>query len=764
MNTSPAGDRRTTAPLSAHHVRQQVAQLQRRLVRLRAVRALLHALAVGAAAALLTRVAAWLAPDGAALLHRPATAWVIGAIAAIALLAWQWRGWTPITPVRAALWFEERHPAQHAVVTLVDTPEAELPADIGERLAAQAAAPLQTSRVAAQAVREAAWRAWRAPLATTTVALLCVVALSLTPRSGLARRLAGEVGGSSTSGAAATDPGARLANWRVTVVPPAYAKLPTRVLDDSSSLRALPGTRIAVRGDGPADGLTATLRNRADTSAPPRAVTVRDGDDGWELAVTMPAVPTVVQLSDGAAARLLALVPQPDSLPVVTLLSPPGDSVYRDTTGNVQLSAEARDDFGLASIRFEVIRTGGSGEQYVAETRVLGGKPLQGARQGAQRITLDFAEFGIASGDVIHLRAVALDEHPASDRELGVSETRSLRFARADEYDSVAVEAAPPPAVDSSMLSQRMLLDLTEKLEARRPTIARTLLVSESRRLATEQARIRRAVSAIVFQRFSGEGESEHVHYEGDGHDHGLVALAGQLVPTFGQSAATGATGTATTPDGRPIGASGQVNNNASDESPIVAVNRPLLEAYNAMWDAGRALELADTRAAIPAMQRALDAIQRARAAERVYLRGRARAVVVDLARVRLAGRDTGQSSTRRAGPAMDAPTAALEQRLLRAAELLVVNSAAARDSLVVLRLDALTAAPALATALDGVLAALRAGIPSGGDASAGGGEARRDARDGSEAANALTEALVGARRALSPPPAPTPLSGWSTP
>jgi hypothetical protein len=282
------------------------------------------------------------------------------------------------------------------------------------------------------------------------------------------------------------------------------------------------------------------------------------------------------------------------------------------------------------------------------------------------------------------------------------------------------------------MLSQRMLLLLTERLDARRPRIGRDVLVAESRRLASEQARIRRAVSAIVFQRLSGDGESEHVHYEGDGHDHGLTVQAGKLVPSSGASSLTVMPG-ATPPPGLPASMSAD-----GGESPIVGINRPLLEAYNHMWDAGRALELADPAAAIPPMRLALDAIQRARAAERVYLRGRTRPIVVDLARVRLAGRDTGQASTRRPGEAVARTRLVWDARLRRAAMLLDTNAAAARDSLLTLRLDALGIDAAFADALEAVLQAARRGDDA-------------------------TAPLVRVRRVLSPPQRAA-ASNWGTP
>jgi hypothetical protein len=53
---------------------------------------------------------------------------------------------------------------------------------------------------------------------------------------------------------------------------------------------------------------------------------------------------------------------------------------------------------------------------------------------------------GLKPGDIVHLRAVARDANDVSGPGIGVSETRSIRIARSDEYDSVAVDAAAPSA------------------------------------------------------------------------------------------------------------------------------------------------------------------------------------------------------------------------------------------------------------------------------------------------------------------------------
>lgn len=719
---------------SASRVRLEVQQVRDRLERVLRGRALLIAVASGCAVGL---ACALLASQRAVPFDaRVAALVLLGGALAATIVFWRVRTRHPeVSLVRAALWLEERAPSAHALVTLVEHAPGALAADTERRLAHRAQVSPHAASVWLQQVQRHQWRGPGVLAGALLLMMLATLRVSMaTDRSRASDATAGRETRAMTRTTAPTAATSRLTPWRVQVIPPAYSRKAARTLVDSGTVQALPGSRIRLSAAGALEGLRAEwLRPSDSTDASPTVLLRADGVQ-WVLDVVMPSRVSAVRVRDDVSGtdRVLALVPQPDSLPQVQLLSPTEDVVQRDSTGALLLRADARDDLGLATVRFELIVTSGAGERYTARTVVLGERALDGARRDSLTVRTTLESLGLVGGDIVHVRAMARDRHPASNREFGVSETRSLRIARADEYDSVAVDAAPPPAVDSSMLSQRMLLLLTERLDARRPRIAREMLVSESRRLASEQARIRRAVSAIVFQRLSGDGESEHVHYEGDGHDHGLTVQAGKLVPSSGVASLTVMPG-ATPPPGLPASMSAD-----GGESPIVGVNRPLLEAYNHMWDAGRALELADPAAAIPPMRLALDAIQRARAAERVYLRGRTRPIVVDLARVRLAGRDTGASSTRRPGAAVSRTRLAWDARLRGAAMLLGTDAAAARDSLLTLRLDALGSDAVFADALEAVLRA------------AGRGE---DA----------TAALVRARRVLSPPQRAG-ASHWGTP
>jgi hypothetical protein len=277
------------------------------------------------------------------------------------------------------------------------------------------------------------------------------------------------------------------------------------------------------------------------------------------------------------------------------------------------------------------------------------------------------------------------------------------------------------------MISQRMLIILTEGLEKRRPTIAREALLSESRNIARDQTRLRKRVGDIIFQRLGDNptGEEGRDPDETPASDSGAArsdstardsvrraaARAGRSAREIAAAdSADSARAALLRAASAATGSGDEILDFEGDETPVVAINRPLLEAYNAMWEASRELEQGETGSALPPMRRALAAIQRARQAERIYLRGKAPVVVVDLARVRLTGKENGVGSARQPRAPVDPAAARRADRLAAAIELAARSPAAAIDSLVLLRVEALDVAPPLAAALADALDAMRNG------------------------------------------------------
>jgi len=668
----------------------QVDGVRHALTRAQHGRALLLALGVALGVAIVMRTVTIALGASASSVVLTGVALLIGAA------AWWWlRPRRSPTRAIAALWIEERQSMSpsFALVTLVE--HANTPAIRQETTPLlQASQQILRGVHVGDGLQTVRWRAWRGPFAFVAAGL-AVLAFSNVSHRIVPERVRRAMPAATGVPAGSDVP---LGAWQVRVTPPAYVGGRVQTSGDVASIAALAGSTVEIVGDGAAPEV---FSGRPESTVTvPVATQVRDGD--WSARTVADSAPSTMHVARGGRSRLLVIEGRADTIPAVTLDAPARDSVFREARGTLTLAASARDDIGLTRAAFELIVSSGEGERFTVRTVAIGTTTWPNTarqRQATVRATLDIAALKLVPGDIVHLRAIARDGHPSPTRDVGSSETRVFRIAKPSEYDSVAVEPAPPPEVDKSLLSQRMLLMLTEKLDRQRPRLARADVVRESQKLARDQARLRLAVGDVIFQRLSGESSAEHAHSADDGHDHGIDQQGGKLSMN---SAST----------------NGMLEE--GNDSPVVAINKPLLEAYNAMWDAGRALEQGDPHGAIPPMRLALEAIERSRAASRVYLRGRPPQVVIDIAKVRLVGKDTGMVAQRSLRSALPRRDVERDVRLVSIAQLLATRGAdagtlaitrsAARDSLALLRVETLSDAPAFAAALGRVLEALERG------------------------------------------------------
>jgi hypothetical protein len=461
-------------------------------------------------------------------------------------------------------------------------------------------------------------------------------------------------GGRASAGPLAS----RIEKISVEVVPPSYTGEGSSKLDDPSSVTALVGSRIEVSGEGSAAGVTADVG-----SAP---VQTRGDGESWSLSIAMPVKPVALTLHDRQFERIVVLDPRTDSPPKVVLSSPARDTTMRVAQLVIHLSASATDDIGLNSGYFEYLVTTGSGEVFSARTITSPIVRFNGSRTGSLSGTLDLATLKLNQGDVVSIRAIVQDVNSLSGPGLATSDTRTFRIARADEYDSVAVDAAAPPPVDSSAMSQRMLIMMTEQLVKDQKKIQRAELVKRSGQIGDMENRIKNRVHEILYEL---DGPAEEA----------------------------------------PDPAAGLTAEEPSEE--VHAVQNPdLFQAYQALWDAVRSLEIAEPSVALPPMRVALKALDRARLANRLYLRGLPPKVIVDIARVRMAGKEKGSPSSRAPGTRADSSRAELAQRFANAIESLSKSPATAIRDLTLLRVEALSDAPAFASALSDAIEAFHKG------------------------------------------------------
>jgi hypothetical protein len=109
-------------------------------------------------------------------------------------------------------------------------------------------------------------------------------------------------------------------------------------------------------------------------------------------------------------------------------------------------------------------------------------------------------------------------------------------------------------------------------------------------------------------------------------------------------------------------------------------------------------------------MRAALKALDRARLANRLYLRGLPPRIIVDIQRVRLAGKEKGSPNTRSPRSFADSTRVRLSARFGAVLDLIEKQPARAITELSLMRVDALSSVPDFATALGEVTDAIRSG------------------------------------------------------
>jgi len=606
-----------------------------------------------------------------------AVALAAGAIVTAVLL---WRSRHFSSRNRVALWIEERVPdLQYSLVTAMEYAGSPFSRGMEARIERE-----EVGRATVKALRRTVGNALGA---FAIGALLLYVSPSAAfGRAGLFPRL-GERG-----------PGAkelvenRLASIRARITPPPYTGEQAELLVDPTSIAGLTASSVVIQGDGAPAGISAFGAGKA--------LRVFESSEGWSVSFIMPEKPAALTLRDRNYERIVVLDPHADAPPKIALVSPARDTTLRAAQLVIHLNATATDDIGLRGAYFEYLITSGSGEVFNARTVTTPIVNFNGSRRGSLTATLDLASLRLSQGDVVSIRAIAQDGNTLSGPGTATSDTRTFRIARAEEYDSVAVDAAAPLPVDTAAVSQRMLIMMTEKLVKEKKSIPRQDLVRRSGEIGDLEDKVRKRVESILYEMEGGAEEAEEA--------------------------------------GTPPDPSKTLEGEESDQ--VRAVKNPdLFEAFNALWAAVRSLQIAEPDSALPPMRVALKALDRARLANRLYLRGMPPKVVVDIARVRMSGKEKGTASTRTPLTPRDSMRVNLERRFSDAVELIQPKPQEAVRAFTLMQVDALSVSPQVATALGEAIDAFRKG---------------RDA----------TLPLLRARRALTGDPSGTPgLPAWSS-
>jgi hypothetical protein len=271
----------------------------------------------------------------------------------------------------------------------------------------------------------------------------------------------------------------------VTVVPPPYSELPRTTTIDPSRIEALAGSRIEVRVQASA---AAVMLETLEGTQSMR----RDGGSfNAILTAHTDAFLSIEPRDSGGKAglpQLVGLAITPDYAPRVTLTSPGRDLFFSAVPDTLPVQISADDDHALESVRLRYTAVSGSGERFTfvehdVPITVNAASPTSWTARGTWRL----AGLGLSPGDLVVYRAIATDKRPG---------------APPAESESYVLEVVTPGAVaaegfaaddrrDRYAVSQQMVILKTERLIARRGSLAVDSVNAEARQLAAEQRSVR---------------------------------------------------------------------------------------------------------------------------------------------------------------------------------------------------------------------------------------------------------------------------------
>jgi hypothetical protein len=280
--------------------------------------------------------------------------------------------------------------------------------------------------------------------------------------------------------------GATIGGIDVEITPPAYTGLPSKTVHDPDRIEALAGSGLHLTIRGRAARVTVeTLTGARTAEQQPKgtfsASVAADADGYLAVQAISPAGAT-------GARRLIGLSITPDFAPRVRITVPAKDLTLTDAHAALDISAEASDDIGLATLRLRYTKVSGSDERF---TFAEGEVPLDVIRRDARtwtaRVHWPLDALALTPGDMVVYRAVATDNRPGTTP----SESDSYIAELPAPGGNAATGFSLDPTEQRYAVSQQMVILKTERLLANKSKMTADAFSSESQDIAAEQRKVR---------------------------------------------------------------------------------------------------------------------------------------------------------------------------------------------------------------------------------------------------------------------------------
>jgi Domain of unknown function (DUF4175) len=275
-----------------------------------------------------------------------------------------------------------------------------------------------------------------------------------------------------------------------TITPPVYTGLTPRTLANPERIDAVQGSALRLSIEGGGAWRVRFMNDRL---------------TGETLTLTRSGYLAIEPEGDerGRARRLVPVTVTPDRVPTIRIDAPGKDLLLPDAKAVIGVRTSATDDFGLESLELRYTTSSGSGEQFEFKE---GSIPLKIAKNDARNwqasVEVALARLGLGPGDAIIYHAVGRDGRPG-DAGVATSDTYFIEVAGPGQVALAGFEL--PPDRERYALSQQMIVLKLERLRAREQSLDRPTLELEMANLAAEQ----RAVRANFIFLMGGHVEDE---------------------------------------------------------------------------------------------------------------------------------------------------------------------------------------------------------------------------------------------------------------
>lgn len=389
---------------------------------------------------------------------------------------------------------------------------------------------------------------------------------------------------------------------RLRIEPPRYTGLPAEDISGESAVRALAGSRIEVtaRLEPARSGATLAFNG---TAEPMRVLGdglyggsfIANGSGALELRTG--------ELEGRGSSVIRSIEVYRDAVPEARITQPVSDQLLRAMpSAPMGVRWTGRDDLGLASVTLKYVKSRGEGDAAKFSSGEVGPGAVEKstARDWRGMVSLNLATLDVRPGDTVVYWIEARDHNPAAG-SAGHSASMLIAIA-APDAPKLNVGDLRPNEMGRFLLTQRLIINHTEKLNSERHKLSPTEFKNRANEIAAEQRFFKNSFDDFI----KSEGAA------GEGDEHSMAERATAIT------------------DARI-----EVHDHGIPEPPAGAPSavRDFIYAIRAMWDAEDQLVNADTIKALGYEREALARLKRAQSAVRYVPRVVAQDKPLDLKR-----------------------------------------------------------------------------------------------------------------------------------